>query len=165
MEYPIKKLLFISEDKEPEFYGEPVEGSAHIEYLRDYIIDNYSPNDKIHGVRRAGEPRDMAVILSNFKNVIISMNDVDVKRHEYLPTCILSVPEDMSETLQEKFREMIPFFEQFKFISAYRQKRVEYPDGLSYLTYDLIETNPELSVEDQINGIIDSFSKKKTVKK
>lgn len=160
MNYPVKKLLIIKEDQEPEFYGDPETYSSHIDYLKDYIMENYDSKDYIQKWKRAGSPNQLAGALSLFKNIIISMNIFD-KYGRCSDTCIISIPSEISEELQESFRKMTPFFSQFDNIIACKQVVVTDKDGFTYLEDESIDLDYCKTTEDKIETIIKNTSKVK----
>lgn len=154
MEYPVKKLLIIREDKEPEFFGEAKDGLAHINFLVDYIEQNYHENDSIQRFKASGDPNQIASALNLFKNTIICMNEVDEKNKKYLPVSIVFVPENMSDILQDKLKEVSPFLDGFREIIACTTKVERNAKGHLELVDEQIDLDNSLPIEDKIDAII-----------
>ena len=163
MEYPIKKLLIVREDKEPEFFGEPRPGVAHIDYLIDYIEESYPEDDAIHRFKRSGDPNQVASALNLLKNAIICMNIIDEKTMNYSNGTIVFVPENMSPELQDKFRSITPFLSNFRDIIASTTTLERNREGRLELVDEQIDLDNRSPIEDKIDTIIKtSLGKRKT---
>ncbi len=160
MEYPVKKLLIVREDKEPELFGEPRPGVAHINYLIDYIEKSYPEDDAIHRFKVSGDPNQIASALNLLKNAIICMNIIDEKTMKYSNSTIVFVPENMSPELQDKFKEITPFLNNFKEIIASTTFLERNREGRLELVDEQIDLDNRLPIEDKMETIIKASCKR-----